>query len=328
MSQRTTFPSGLFFPLGLSNAAFFRGCCQLYANKAAYSVKCSTHLVLHFLPLWEQDCGTSNRMNTPRNAFQRLSIAPGWLITCRRPDFTSLASLKPPVKTNILNWTPTKSKPSLSVARALTVLVTCKTQNSVSLFQLPTRTCVTRAERTKLHRQVLYVRLNVKQVQMWKKPQREDGSKEVEWGEWGGGRSTQAGFLRYQVTSGERFGLGVQEGGEKLEHRAKRQALVWRDTWKQREEPTLGGSGETGGNACRAGLVRLLQAQDVYRRWQVYTLYTYMLLILSLSLSLPLSRPPSPHPSLHPPWMKMTVWILRVHTDTCCMVRWSDPILT
>lgn len=39
-----------------------------------------------------------------------------------------------------------------------------KSQTSC-LSQMPTRTCVTRAERTKLHLQVLYVRLNVKQIQ-------------------------------------------------------------------------------------------------------------------------------------------------------------------
>ena len=44
-----------------------------------------------------------------------------------------------------------------------------QTNKTLCLFQLPTRTCVTRAERTKLHLQVLCVRLNVKQIQTWRK---------------------------------------------------------------------------------------------------------------------------------------------------------------
>lgn len=57
MSQRTTVAWDLsFFDLQAFPGCFFffyRLYCQLYANKAAYSVKRSAHLVFQFLTLWE-----------------------------------------------------------------------------------------------------------------------------------------------------------------------------------------------------------------------------------------------------------------------------------
>lgn len=208
MSQRTTFPLGLFFPLGLSNVAFFRGRCQLYANKAAYSVKCSTHLVPHFLALWEQDSRTSNLMYTPRNTFQRLSIAPVWLITCRRPDFTSLASFKPPEnKYPKLNPNQKQAQPE----RRLSLDGVGDMQNTkLCVFVPAANPYLHNASRTNKTSSSGIVReaqreasTDVEKATAWRRVQR-GKMRGVRWRV-----QQQAVFLCCQVTSGERFGVGV-----------------------------------------------------------------------------------------------------------------------
>lgn len=92
-----------------------------------------------------------------------------------------------------------------------------KKGNLCGFPELLTHTCITRAERTKLHLQVLCVRLNVKQVQtclglglFFLKPQ--EPLKSGRWSRWRdrqrgrGGGGEAASLLWRQVKSAERFG--------------------------------------------------------------------------------------------------------------------------
>lgn len=102
------------------------------------------------LPLWPYTPPKKTQMSL-RESFQTT-----------QPEQTNLPSFS-------LNWGLTVFYNRVMILQWRKTKTKQKTPKTLCLFQLPTRTCITRAERTKLHLQVLCVRLNVKQIQTWRK---------------------------------------------------------------------------------------------------------------------------------------------------------------
>lgn len=176
-------------------------------------------------------------------------------------------------------------------------------KRTLCLFQSTTHTCITRAERTKRHLQVLYVGLNVKQIRTGKSQKKKRSQcwrrSRVEW--------ARSSWLLSVV------GKPSEGDAEKLEHKSK---VKPGEGWalcasclpekKQRNLRSL-------------DLAHLLRALSVCCLRQVYTFYTPT---CSLLLSLP---PLDPSPSTP---LEENAREDPQRVDTCRTVRCSEPILT
>lgn len=164
---------------------------QLYANKVIFSVKGSVHLVLQLVKLCLVAGAmvlTSLLMSCLLNVFyifecffQGLALWP--YTPPKKPQMSLRESFQTtqPEQTNLpsfsLNWGLTVFYNRVMILQRRKTKTKQKTPKTLCLFQLPTRTCITRAERTKLHLQVLCVRLNVKQIQTWRKKSQKNKQK-------------------------------------------------------------------------------------------------------------------------------------------------------